>query len=45
MLRKERSPFLWQVCCDKIVLAEGLLRASAQQIIAENLLRIQSFCR
>jgi hypothetical protein len=37
MLRKERSPFLWQIHCvilltdfpDKIVFAEGLLRAFA----------------
>jgi hypothetical protein len=38
MLRKERSPFLWQTCCvillptdfpDKIVFAKGLLRAQS----------------
>jgi hypothetical protein len=29
MLRKERSPFLWPIYSDKIVLAKGLLRALA----------------
>jgi hypothetical protein len=29
MLRKERSPFLCRICCDEIVFAKGLLRASA----------------